>query len=115
MKIDQIFDRLIHLLVCRRPEHRQYVLSPYMNMFDRKPSDALDGNKNQGNSSREPEEARTILRNLAGELQSGDALLLGVDMVKDEPTLVAAYNDKDGDHGKIQPKHAASPQSRAWR
>ena len=43
-----------------------------------------------------PEEARTILRNLRGQLQSGDALLLGVDMVKDEPTLLAAYDDKDG-------------------
>ena len=43
-----------------------------------------------------PEEARTILRNLRGELQSGDALLLGVDMVKDERTLVAAYDDSDG-------------------
>ena len=43
-----------------------------------------------------PQEARTILRNLRGQLQSGDALLLGVDMVKDEPTLVAAYDDRDG-------------------
>jgi dimethylhistidine N-methyltransferase len=43
-----------------------------------------------------PEEARTILRNLRGQLQSGDALLLGVDMVKDGPTLVAAYDDGDG-------------------
>ena len=43
-----------------------------------------------------PEEARTILRNLRGQLQAGDALLLGVDMVKDEPTLVAAYDDRDG-------------------
>lgn len=43
-----------------------------------------------------PEEARTILRNLRGQLQGGDALLLGVDMVKDEPTLVAAYDDRDG-------------------
>ena len=43
-----------------------------------------------------PEEARTILRNLHGQLQAGDALLLGVDMVKDEPTLVAAYDDRDG-------------------
>ena len=43
-----------------------------------------------------PEEARTILRNLGGQLQAGDALLLGVDMVKDEPTLVAAYDDRDG-------------------
>ena len=43
-----------------------------------------------------PEEARSILRNLRGQLQPGDALLLGVDMVKDEPTLVAAYDDRDG-------------------
>ncbi len=43
-----------------------------------------------------PDEARTILRNLSGELQAGDALLLGVDMVKDRSTLVAAYDDKDG-------------------
>jgi L-histidine N-alpha-methyltransferase len=43
-----------------------------------------------------PEEARTILRDLSGQLQSGDALLLGVDMVKDEPTLLAAYDDRDG-------------------
>ena len=43
-----------------------------------------------------PEEARTILHNLRSQLQAGDALLLGVDMVKDEPTLVAAYDDRDG-------------------
>jgi L-histidine Nalpha-methyltransferase len=43
-----------------------------------------------------PEEARTILHNLRGQLQTGDALLLGLDMVKDEPTLVAAYDDADG-------------------
>src|SRR5258708_27942589 len=43
-----------------------------------------------------PEEARTILRNLRGQLRPGDALLLGVDMVKDERTLVAAYDDSDG-------------------
>ncbi|MDB5389815.1 MAG: methyltransferase, partial [Planctomycetaceae bacterium] len=43
-----------------------------------------------------PREARTILRNLRGQLQAGDALLLGTDMVKDEPTLVAAYDDREG-------------------
>jgi L-histidine N-alpha-methyltransferase len=47
-----------------------------------------------GNCS--PEEARHILRNLRAQLQSGDALLLGTDMVKDEPTLLAAYDDSDG-------------------
>jgi L-histidine Nalpha-methyltransferase len=43
-----------------------------------------------------PEEARTILHNLRSQLQAGDALLLGTDLVKDESTLVAAYDDKDG-------------------
>ena len=47
-----------------------------------------------GNFSRE--EARLILRNLGAQLQAGDALLLGTDMVKDEPTLLAAYDDSDG-------------------
>jgi dimethylhistidine N-methyltransferase len=43
-----------------------------------------------------PEEAHLILRNLRVQLQTGDALLLGTDMVKDEPTLLAAYDDSDG-------------------
>src|SRR5580658_408924 len=43
-----------------------------------------------------PDEARTILRNLRSELKAGDALLLGTDMVKDEATLVRAYDDKAG-------------------
>ena len=43
-----------------------------------------------------PKEARTILRNLGSQLRAGDALLLGTDMVKDESTLVAAYDDGDG-------------------
>jgi dimethylhistidine N-methyltransferase len=43
-----------------------------------------------------PEEARLILRNLRAQLQAGDALLLGTDMVKDEPTLLAAYDDCEG-------------------
>jgi len=43
-----------------------------------------------------PEEARLILRNLRVQLQTGDALLLGTDMAKDEPTLLAAYDDSDG-------------------
>jgi dimethylhistidine N-methyltransferase len=43
-----------------------------------------------------PEDARTILRNLRSELRAGDALLLGTDMIKDEATLVRAYDDRDG-------------------
>ncbi len=43
-----------------------------------------------------PQEARVILKNLRSQLQSGDSLLLGVDMVKDEATLIAAYDDAAG-------------------
>jgi dimethylhistidine N-methyltransferase len=43
-----------------------------------------------------PEESRMILRNLRSQLQPGDALLIGTDMVKDEQTLVAAYDDRAG-------------------
>lgn len=43
-----------------------------------------------------PEEARIILRNLRSQLRTGDALLLGTDMVKDVATLMRAYDDRDG-------------------
>ena len=43
-----------------------------------------------------PEEARTILGNLRSQLRTGDALLLGTDLVKDEATLVRAYDDNAG-------------------
>jgi len=43
-----------------------------------------------------PEEARAILRDLRSELRPGDALLLGTDLVKDERTLVRAYDDDAG-------------------
>jgi L-histidine Nalpha-methyltransferase len=43
-----------------------------------------------------PGEALRILCNLHCQLRPGDALLLGVDMLKDEPTLLAAYDDCDG-------------------
>jgi dimethylhistidine N-methyltransferase len=43
-----------------------------------------------------PQEARLILQNLRAQLQAGDALLLGTDMVKDEGTLLAAYDDNVG-------------------
>lgn len=47
-----------------------------------------------GNFSRA--EAQFILRRLGAQLQTGDALLLGTDMIKDEATLLAAYDDRDG-------------------
>lgn len=43
-----------------------------------------------------PSEARGVLRNLRAQLLPGDQLLLGTDMVKDVPTLLAAYNDALG-------------------
>jgi dimethylhistidine N-methyltransferase len=44
----------------------------------------------------EPAEARQLLHNVRNQLAPGDMLLLGVDMVKDIPTLVAAYDDPGG-------------------
>jgi L-histidine N-alpha-methyltransferase len=42
----------------------------------------------------EPEEAARLLRNVRTSLRPGDALLLGVDLVKDESVLLAAYDDQ---------------------
>ena len=42
-----------------------------------------------------PEESRTILRNLGSQLRSRDTLVLGTDLVKDEWTMVSAYDDDD--------------------
>jgi L-histidine Nalpha-methyltransferase len=44
----------------------------------------------------EPEEAARILRKVRKQLHPGDGLLLGVDLVKDESTLTAAYDDAAG-------------------
>ncbi|HEU5340836.1 L-histidine N(alpha)-methyltransferase [Edaphobacter sp.] len=43
-----------------------------------------------------PAEARGVLRNLRAQLLPDDQLLLGTDLVKDVPTLLAAYNDAAG-------------------
>ncbi|MFI0934060.1 L-histidine N(alpha)-methyltransferase [Streptomyces sp. NPDC021019] len=43
-----------------------------------------------------PEERATFLRSVRSLLSPGDALLLGTDLVKDEKTLVAAYDDAAG-------------------
>ncbi|MFJ5136724.1 L-histidine N(alpha)-methyltransferase [Streptomyces sp. NPDC088707] len=43
-----------------------------------------------------PGERRTFLRSVRAMLTPGDALLLGTDLVKDESTLVAAYDDSSG-------------------
>jgi L-histidine Nalpha-methyltransferase len=43
-----------------------------------------------------PQAARGILRDLRSQIHTGDALLLGTDMVKDEEILLAAYDDREG-------------------
>jgi L-histidine N-alpha-methyltransferase len=44
----------------------------------------------------EPQEAERMLRRLRAGLAPGDGLLLGVDLAKDERTLLAAYDDPAG-------------------
>ena len=44
----------------------------------------------------DPPEASAILCNLRQQLQKGDTLLLGTDMVKDRRRMEAAYDDRDG-------------------
>jgi len=44
----------------------------------------------------EPSERASLLADLAGGLEPGDALLLGTDLVKDPARLVAAYDDGAG-------------------
>ena len=43
-----------------------------------------------------PPTRRQLLRDIRNQLAPGDMLLLGVDMVKDIPTLIAAYDDARG-------------------
>lgn len=44
----------------------------------------------------EPHQAARLLRRVRAGLEPGDGFLLGVDMVKDAATLLAAYNDASG-------------------
>ena len=76
------------------PLVRNYVTEPLqMERFDGTTITLYIGTS-IGNFS--PDEARLILRNLRFQLRKNDSLLLGTDMVKDEATLLAAYNDSDG-------------------
>ncbi len=76
------------------PVVRNYVTHPLrLDSFDGT-TIALYIGTSIGNFS--PEQARLILRDLRFQLQTGDALLLGTDMVKDEATLLAAYDDRQG-------------------
>lgn len=43
-----------------------------------------------------PEEARCILGNISNQMQPQDAFVLGMDLVKDVKTLLAAYDDDEG-------------------
>jgi L-histidine N-alpha-methyltransferase len=49
----------------------------------------------------EPEAALHLLRDLRKQLAPGDMLLLGVDLVKDMATLIAAYDDAKGVTGQF--------------
>lgn len=44
----------------------------------------------------EPHEAQKLLHNVRGALRAEDSILLGVDLVKDEHILQAAYDDRAG-------------------
>jgi L-histidine Nalpha-methyltransferase len=44
----------------------------------------------------EPHEAAAVLRNVRSALAPGDSILLGIDLVKDEGTLLDAYDDAAG-------------------
>jgi L-histidine N-alpha-methyltransferase len=44
----------------------------------------------------DPEDAARLLAGVRAALRSGDSLLLGVDLAKDVPTLLAAYDDAAG-------------------
>lgn len=44
----------------------------------------------------EPHQAAKLLRRARAGLKTGDSFLLGVDLAKDEPTLLAAYDDEAG-------------------
>jgi len=80
--------------VCISPIVANYVTHPpHLESFDGTTVGLYIGSS-IGNFT--PQGARKILRNLRSQLQAGDALLLGVDMVKDGPTLVAAYDDSEG-------------------
>jgi len=80
--------------VCLQPVVRNYVTHPLQLEPFNGTTLALYIGTSIGNFS--PDEAQLILRNLGSQLQAGDALLLGTDMVKDESTLLAAYDDSEG-------------------
>ena len=44
----------------------------------------------------QPHEAERLLKNVRAALRPGDSMLLGMDLVKDEATLLAAYDDAAG-------------------
>ena len=44
----------------------------------------------------EPHQAARLLRRVRAGLEIGDAMLLGIDLVKDDATLLAAYDDAAG-------------------
>ena len=77
-----------------RPQVANYVTDALHIPAHAGPTLALYIGSSIGNFKRE--EAISILRNLRAQLQAGDTLLLGTDLVKDREPLLAAYNDSEG-------------------
>jgi L-histidine N-alpha-methyltransferase len=89
----RIEDEISGVLVCPRVVDytRSFALDPGVNGHRRL---VLYIGSSIGNF--EPHEARTLLKNVRAALEPGDAILLGVDLVKDEGTLLDAYDDAAG-------------------
>jgi dimethylhistidine N-methyltransferase len=81
------------VLVCPRVEDytHQFTLDPPLHGHRRM---VLYIGSSIGNF--EPADAASVLRNVRSALTSGDSLLLGIDLVKDEGTLLDAYDDGAG-------------------
>ncbi len=59
--------------------------------------------------------ASRLLRRTAALCGPGGGLLLGIDLQKDPRVIEAAYNDRPGRHGRVQPQSPGADQSRARR
>ncbi len=94
--MDEARESLSHALSGVRfyPQIANYVIDPLLLPPHSGPTLALYIGSSIGNFS--PDEAVAILRNLRAQLRPGDSLLLGTDMVKPLPALLAAYNDSRG-------------------
>jgi L-histidine Nalpha-methyltransferase len=89
----RIEDEIPGVLVCPRVEDytHQFTLDPPLYGHRRL---VLYIGSSIGNF--EPHQARALLQNVRAALAPGDSILLGVDLAKDEATLLDAYDDAAG-------------------